>query len=56
LLLRIGLAIGDLAVILVACEGVRVEKDSQVALLRKGVPHPVGKPSRGMHKFNHIGA
>jgi len=27
-----------------------------LALLRRGVPHPAGRPSRGMHKFNQIGA
>jgi hypothetical protein len=32
------------------------KKGYKVALLRRGVPHPAGRPSRGMHKFNQIGA
>jgi predicted nucleic acid-binding protein len=32
------------------------EKAQELALLRRGVPHPAGRPSRGMHKFNQIGA
>jgi hypothetical protein len=37
-------------------DGALSVEEAKVALLRRGVPHPAGRPSRGMHKFNQIGA